>query len=168
MGVVYKIYSGTWRDDGPMDVIAENNFGLHPIDIYFPNVRSCTALVARMPLGLCGIHLTAVDDETVVEEMLSKMAAKTGGRASELFFVGRLSELGNGCPPNSPYRGASFYDAAKQRLAGGGGKVWKAAIGSDSDLRAALGDGKVTVSRRPISHPVTAGGGWEKMLLNTV
>lgn len=163
MALKYSFRHKTWVNGfGAANTIHEGEFGFDPSDIYFPGIKTCVAVIAKLQLGLCGAHLTAAEDEESMAAIIDKMAARAGGRATSIVLIGSFPDLGQNCPGGSPYRLPAMAATLKQRLAGGGGTVSGLSMPSapGCDVRAHVAGGALVVSTRPESVPVTGGGNW--------
>ncbi|MFT6775991.1 MAG: hypothetical protein ACJA1L_003715 [Paracoccaceae bacterium] len=170
MAATYSSYKRDWVDSGPMDVLGESQFGFHFSTIYFPRVRSCTALIARPPIGLCGLHLTIGDDEAALDEMMKRLSARTGGRATEIVLIGALPLLGQKCEQGSVYKYPAFSAEATRRLAGGAARPRGASLppSPGADVRAQLTLAGLVISTRPVVAPFTPEGDWTPITVNTL
>jgi hypothetical protein len=166
MASKYSFRHNAWVNGfGAANTIDEGEFGFNHSDIYFPGIKTCVAVIAKLRLGLCGAHLTAAEDDVSMPAFIDKMAARACGRAASIVLIGSFPDLGRGCLGGSPCKLPAMAATLKQRLVGGGGTVQGPCLPSapsapGCDVRAHVANGALIVSSRPQSMPVTGGGGW--------
>lgn len=64
------------KPDGPKVNVQEEHIGTATAEICYPRIQSCIAITTLGPHGITGAHVTFATEEHIIQEMLTRMAAK--------------------------------------------------------------------------------------------